>query len=118
MSATVAEQLEVFQRGLVDLIEKRELEERLAESARSKKPLRVKLGTDRTSPDLHVGHAVPLMRLRALQDLGHQIVLIVGDATAMVGDPSGRNKLRPPLSREDVERNLRTYVDQVSRVLD
>jgi tyrosyl-tRNA synthetase len=118
MSSSVAAQLEVFQRGLVDLIEKRELEERLDESARSKRPLRIKFGMDPTSPDLHVGHAVPLMKLRTLQDLGHQIVLIVGDATAMVGDPSGRNKLRPPLSREDVERNLKTYVDQVSRVLD
>jgi tyrosyl-tRNA synthetase len=105
---------EVFERGAVDLIERRELQERLAQG----RPLRVKFGMDPSSPDLHVGHAVPLFKLRALQDAGHVIVLIVGDSTAMVGDPSGRNKLRPQLSREEVERNLETYVAQVSRVLD
>jgi len=105
---------DVFERGAVDLIERRELSERLAKG----RPLRVKFGMDPSSPDLHVGHAVPLFKLRALQDAGHVIVLIVGDSTAMVGDPSGRNKLRPQLSREEVERNLGTYVAQVSRVLD
>jgi tyrosyl-tRNA synthetase len=105
---------DVFERGAVDLIERRELVERLAKG----RPLRVKFGMDPSSPDLHVGHAVPLFKLRALQDAGHVIVLIVGDSTAMVGDPSGRNKLRPQLSREEVERNLETYVAQVSRVLD
>lgn len=118
MEREVARQVEIFARGVVDLIDKRELHERIEASLRTKRPLRVKFGMDPTSPDLHVGHAVPLMKLRTLQDLGHQIVLIVGDATAMVGDPSGRNKLRPPLSREDVERNLKTYVDQVGKVLD
>jgi tyrosyl-tRNA synthetase len=73
---------------------------------------------DPSSPDLHVGHAIPLMKLRAIQELGHTIVLIVGDATAMVGDPSGRNKLRPQLTREEVERNLATYVEQVKKVVD
>jgi tyrosyl-tRNA synthetase len=118
MERELARQIDVFQRGVVDLIEKRELPERLETSLRSKKPLRIKFGMDPTSPDLHVGHAVPLMKLRALQELGHKIVLIVGDATAMVGDPSGRNKLRPPLTRDEVEHNLKTYVDQVGRVLD
>jgi tyrosyl-tRNA synthetase len=118
IEADPAQQLAVFRRGIVDLIEARELEERIAESLKKKRPLRVKFGMDPTSPDLHVGHAVPLLKLRDLQELGHQIVLIVGDATAMVGDPSGRNKLRPPLTRADVDANLRTYVDQVSKVLD
>ena len=118
MNPNVHEHLAAFERGVVDLIEKRELLERLAESVKTKRALRIKFGMDPTSPDLHVGHAVPLLKLRALQDLGHQIVLIVGDATAMVGDPSGRNKLRPPLTREDVERNLQTYVAQVGKVLD
>jgi tyrosyl-tRNA synthetase len=113
-----ARAMQVFRRGLVDLIEARELEERLVEHARGGKPLRIKFGMDPTSPDLHVGHAVPLMKLRDLQELGHHIVLIVGDATAMVGDPSGRNKLRPPLSRDEIEANLKTYVDQVGHVLD
>lgn len=114
----VERQVEVFRRGVVDLIEERELSLRIEASLRTRRPLRVKFGMDPTSPDLHVGHAVPLLKLRAIQELGHQIVLIVGDATAMVGDPSGRNKLRPPLTRADVERNLQTYVDQVGRVLD
>lgn len=114
----VAAQMAVFRRGTVDLIEASELEARIATSLASKKPLRVKFGMDPTSADLHVGHAVQLLKLRAIQELGHQIVLIVGDATAMVGDPSGRNKLRPPLSRADIDRNLATYVDQAGRVLD
>jgi len=118
MEANLQEQLRVIGRGVVDLIERKELEERVAESIRTGRPLRVKFGMDPTSPDLHVGHAVPLRKLRAMQKLGHHIVLIVGDATAMVGDPSGRNKLRPPLSRADVERNLRTYVEQAGKVLD
>jgi len=118
LQAEVARHVAVFKRGVVDLIEERELSARIAASLTSKKPLRVKFGMDPTSPDLHIGHSVQLLKLRAIQELGHQIVLIVGDATAMVGDPSGRNKLRPPLSREDIERNLKTYVDQVGHVLD
>ncbi len=118
MKEEVERQLAVFTRGVVDLIEKRELAERLEQSLKSKKPLRVKFGMDPSSPDLHVGHCVPLLKLRDLQELGHQIVLIVGDSTAMVGDPSGRNKLRPQLTRAEVEKNLQTYVDQVAKVLD
>ncbi len=114
----VAAQMAVFRRGVVDLIEAGELEARIGDSLRRKVPLRVKFGMDPTSADLHVGHAVQLMKLRAIQELGHQIVLIVGDATAMVGDPSGRNKLRPPLSRADIDANLKTYVDQAGKVLD
>jgi tyrosyl-tRNA synthetase len=117
-SPEVRAQLEVFERGVVDLIERRELSERIARSLATKTPLRVKFGMDPSSPDLHVGHCVPLFKLRDLQQLGHKIVLIVGDSTAMVGDPSGRNKLRPQLSRADVEVNLRTYVEQVAKVLD
>jgi len=116
--ANPQDQLRVIRRGIVDMIENRELEERVAESIKTGKPLRVKFGMDPTSADLHVGHAVPLRKLRAMQQLGHHIVLIVGDATAMVGDPSGRNKLRPPLSRAAVEENLKTYVDQAAKLLD
>jgi tyrosyl-tRNA synthetase len=106
--------LAAFRRGAVDLIDDRDLERRLAGG----RPLRVKFGMDPSSPDLHVGHAIPLLKLRDLQQLGHQIVLIVGDATAMVGDPTGRNQLRPQLTREEVEQNLRTYVEQAGLVLD
>jgi tyrosyl-tRNA synthetase len=105
-------------RGAVDLIEERELAAKLARAAKERRGLRVKFGMDPSSPDLHVGHSIPLRKLRDLQELGHVIVLIVGDATAMVGDPSGRNKLRPQLSRADVEANLRTYREQAALVLD
>ena len=114
----VSEQLAVFRRGVVDLIDAADLEERLKRSHAEGKPLRIKFGMDPSSADLHVGHAVQLRKLAAIQRLGHTIVLIVGDSTAMVGDPSGKNKLRPQLSREEVEANLQTYVDQAKLVLD
>jgi tyrosyl-tRNA synthetase len=114
----VVEQLDAFRRNAVDLIEEKELAERLASRLASGEPLRIKFGMDPSSPDLHVGHAIPLLKLRALQELGHTIVLIVGDSTAMVGDPSGRNKLRPQLTREAVEENLTTYTDQAAAILD
>ncbi len=114
----VDRQLAVFQRGACDLIEEQQLRGMIAKSLAEERPLRIKFGMDPSSPDLHLGHAVQLRKLRDLQDLGHQIVLIVGDATAMVGDPSGRNKLRPVLSREEVDANQKTYVEQAARVLD
>jgi tyrosyl-tRNA synthetase len=117
-SLSASASLAAFQRGAVDLIEAKELAARLRESEQSGRPLRLKFGMDPSSPDLHLGHAIPLLKLRQLQRLGHQVVIIVGDATAMVGDPSGRNKLRPQLSRAEVESNLVTYVEQVARVLD
>jgi len=116
--SALTRQLSAFRRGAVDLEKEAELVQRIEASLRTKRPLRVKFGMDPSSPDLHVGHAIPLRKLRDLQELGHQIVLIVGDATAMVGDPSGRNKLRPQLSREEVETNLVTYTEQAGRVLD
>jgi len=114
----VAEHLAVFRRGAVDLIEEGQLRNVLRTALASGRPLRIKFGMDPSSKDLHLGHAVQLMKLRDLQQLGHQIVLIVGDATAMVGDPSGRNKLRPVLTRDAVEENLATYTAQASLVLD
>jgi tyrosyl-tRNA synthetase len=118
MDPRVDEHLAAFRRGCVDLIEEKQLRGMLEKSLAEGRPLRVKFGMDPSSPDLHVGHGVQLRKLRDLQDLGHQIVLIVGDSTAMVGDPSGRNKLRPVLTREQVEANLRTYEEQAGRVLD
>ncbi len=116
--ASVDEQLAVFRRGTTDLIEEKQLRGMISKSIESATPLRIKFGMDPSSADLHLGHAVQLRKLRDLQDLGHQIVLIVGDATAMVGDPSGRNKLRPVLTRAEVEHNLLTYTEQAGRVLD
>lgn len=114
MSRDASLDLAAFQRGSVDLIEERELLARI----QGGEPLRVKFGMDPSSPDLHIGHAIPLLKLRDLQELGHQVVLIVGDSTAMVGDPSGKNQLRPQLTREAVEQNLLTYTEQAEKILD
>jgi tyrosyl-tRNA synthetase len=115
----VEEQLAVLRRGTVDIkASEAELAERLAESIRTGRPLRVKLGIDPSSPDIHLGHTVVLRKLRDFQRLGHQVIVLWGTATAMVGDPTGRNKTRPALTREQVEANKQTYRDQVARVLD
>ena len=114
MTTSPTSQAQLFTQNAVDFITSEDLERKLQRGG----PLRVKFGMDPSSPDLHVGHMVQLRKLRDLQDAGHQIVLIVGDATAMVGDPSGRNKLRPQLTREQVEENLVTYTEQARLVLD
>jgi tyrosyl-tRNA synthetase len=114
----VDEQLARIARGTVDLVSRDELAQRLADSRKSGRPLRVKLGIDPSSPDIHVGHTVVLRKLRDFQELGHTAVVLWGTATAMVGDPTGKNKTRPTLTREEVEVNKRTYKDQVRRVLD
>jgi tyrosyl-tRNA synthetase len=116
--APVSEQLAFLTRGIVDLHVKAELEERLEESRKTGKPLRVKAGFDPTRPDLHIGHAVLLAKMRHFQDLGHTAILLVGDFTAMVGDPTGNNDLRPRLTREDVTEAAKTYTDQAFKVLD
>jgi tyrosyl-tRNA synthetase len=103
-----------FRERVVDLVAEPELEARL----RKGKPLRVKYGCDPSAPDLHLGHTVPLDKLRELQELGHTIIFLIGDFTAMIGDPTGRNKTRAPLTRDAVKRNAATYVEQVSAVLD
>ncbi len=110
----VKEALKLLKRGTVDLVSETELEKKLL----SGKKLRVKLGADPTSADLHFGHSVVLSKLRAFQDLGPTAVLIIGDFTASVGDPSGRDSTRPMLSREDILRNAKTYTDQAFKVLD
>ncbi len=112
------EQMDAIRRGAVDLISEEELAKKIERSRAQSKPLIVKLGADPSTPDLHIGHGVVLRKLRAFQDLGHQACLIVGDFTAMIGDPSGRQKTRPILSLEEVTKNGQTYVEQVSRILD
>jgi tyrosyl-tRNA synthetase len=115
MSTSDAEhQLGVFKRGADELLVEAELVEKLARG----KPLRIKEGFDPTRPDLHLGHTVQFNKLRQLQDLGHDIIFLIGDFTAMIGDPTGRNVTRPPLSREEIEENARTYTDQVFLILD
>ena len=109
-----AEQLEILTRGTVTVHSTKELAEKLARG----KPLRIKLGVDPTSPDIHLGHAVALRKLRQFQELGHHIVLIIGDFTAMIGDPTGRSTTRPPLTYEEIEFNAKTYTEQAFLVLD
>jgi tyrosyl-tRNA synthetase len=116
--APVADQLAVLKRGTVDIKNEAELAERLTESLRTGVPLRVKLGIDPSSPDIHLGHTVVLRKLRDFQRLGHTAIVLWGTATAMVGDPTGRNKTRPALTRDQVEANKQTYRQQVARVLD
>ncbi len=112
------EQLAILERGVVDLVDRQDLYRRLEQSRASGVPLRVKFGIDPSSPDIHLGHTVPLRKLRTFQDLGHRVIVLWGTATAMVGDPTGRNKTRPPLTRDQVEANKRTYRTQVEKVLD
>ena len=111
-------QLEEMGEGSVDFFGADELRERLASALREKRPLRVKLGMDPSSPDLHLGHTIVLAKLKRFQELGHTPIFLVGDFTARIGDPSGRNKTRPPLGEEEIRHNASTYVQQVARLLD
>ncbi len=110
----VEEQLKVITSGTMQIVPMEELKAKLAKGV----PLNIKLGVDPTSPDLHLGHAVPLRKMRQFQDLGHRVTLIIGNGTALIGDPSGRDSTRPPLTEEQVEANAKTYVEQAMKVLD
>ncbi|HUT79095.1 MAG TPA: tyrosine--tRNA ligase, partial [Polyangia bacterium] len=118
IAADVRAQMEVIERGAVEIFPRTEMEAKLARSIQTGKPLRVKFGMDPTAPDIHLGHTVPLRKLRQFQDLGHQAVLVVGNFTALVGDPSGRSKTRPELGLDEIEANAATYLDQAGMVLD
>ena len=111
-------QLQILARGTEEILPEGELLQRLRDSEREKRPMRVKQGFDPTAPDIHLGHTVGLRKLRQFQELGHQVVLIVGDYTGMVGDPSGVSKTRPQLTVEQVESNAKTYLEQFYRVLE
>ncbi|MDD5483330.1 MAG: tyrosine--tRNA ligase [Kiritimatiellae bacterium] len=111
-------QLEIIAGRTVNLVSKEELRRKLENSIASQRPLRVKYGADPSAPDIHVGHVVALKKLREFQDLGHTVVFIIGDFTAMIGDPSGRSETRKPLAREEVTANAKTYQEQVRRILD
>lgn len=114
----VEKQLEIIERGTVEIVPRDELIKKLEKSFKSQKPLRIKLGCDPTRPDLHLGHSVILRKLRQFQDLGHHAILIIGDFTAMIGDPSGANKTRPALEKEEIITNGASYFEQASRILD
>ncbi|NQE50384.1 tyrosine--tRNA ligase [Herbaspirillum rubrisubalbicans] len=114
----VQEALAITKRGIDELLIESEFAQKLARAEQSGQPLRIKLGLDPTAPDLHLGHTVVLNKMRQLQNLGHQVIFLIGDFTSMIGDPSGRNATRPPLSREQIEINAKTYFAQASLVLD
>ena len=113
----IREQLTLIRRGAAEIIQEDELRAKLERSTRAKAPLRVKLGLDPTAPDLHLGHTVVLRKLKDFQDLGHQVILIIGDFTAMIGDPTGRSEIRKPLSRDEILANSQTYQTQIGKIL-
>ena len=114
----IEEQLKVLKKGVFEILPENSLREKLEISEKEKRPLRIKLGVDPTSKDLHLGHAVVLRKLKQFQDLGHKVVLIIGDFTALIGDPSGRSKTRPALSEKEIKENAKTYYDQAKKILD
>jgi len=114
----IEEQMSRIRRGAADIVPEEALIEKIGKSLREGRPLRVKLGLDPTAPDIHLGNAVPLHKLRTFQDLGHKAVLIVGDYTATVGDPSGQNAMRPQLSHDEVMAHAQTYLEQVGKIID
>jgi tyrosyl-tRNA synthetase len=114
----VDEQLKYLKKGLAELIREEDLRERLTISQKEDRPLRIKAGFDPTAPDLHLGHTVLLRKMKHFQDLGHTVIFLIGDMTGLIGDPSGRNVTRPPMTREEINRNAETYKAQVFRILD
>ena len=118
LTDAVQQALAVTKRGVDELLIESEFAQKLARSEKTGQPLRIKLGLDPTAPDLHLGHTVVLNKMRQLQDLGHTVIFLIGDFTSMIGDPSGRNATRPPLTREQIEANAQTYFKQASLVLD
>ena len=111
---SVEDQLAIIRRAAVDILPEEELAAKLQEG----RPLRVKLGADPSAPDLHLGHAVVLNKLREFQDLGHSVIFLIGDFTGMIGDPTGRSETRKPLTREQLSTNAETYRQQVFKILD
>jgi tyrosyl-tRNA synthetase len=114
----IPEQLKLLKRGTAEIFTEAELAEKLANAAKDKRQLRIKLGLDPTSPDIHLGHTVVLRKMRQFQDMGHKAVLIIGDYTARIGDPTGQNATRPMLSPEQIDKNAKTYFEQAGKILD
>ncbi len=118
MTAKIAQQIKALKHGTIEIYTEEELAEKLTEAADNSRQLRIKLGLDPTSPDIHLGHTVVLRKMRQFQDLGHKAVLIIGDYTALIGDPSGQNTTRPVLSSKQIEKNAKTYFQQAGKILD
>jgi tyrosyl-tRNA synthetase len=115
---SVKEQLEYLKKGCVEIIQEKELEAKLAHSLKEKKPLRIKAGFDPTAPDIHLGHTVLLRKMKHFQDMGHDVIFLIGDFTGLIGDPSGRSTTRPPMTREEINKNAETYKIQIFKILD
>ena len=115
---TIDEQIEFLKKGTVDFIREDDLKRKLEKSQKTGKPLRIKLGADPTAPDIHLGHTVVIRKLRAFQELGHTVIFLIGSFTGMIGDPSGKNATRPPLTREEIDKNAETYKTQIFKLLD
>src|SRR5690242_18825587 len=114
----IDQQLAYLRKGMAEIIREEDLRERLALAAKEGRPLRVKAGFDPTAPDLHLGHTVLLRKMKHFQDLGHTVIFLIGDMTGLIGDPTGRNVTRPPMTREAIEQNAETYKQQVFKILD
>jgi tyrosyl-tRNA synthetase len=115
---TIEEKLAFLKKGTVDVIREEDLRSKLERSEKTGKPLRIKLGADPTAPDIHLGHTVVIRKLKAFQELGHTVIFLIGDFTGLIGDPSGKNVTRPPLSREEIDANAETYKTQIFKLLD
>lgn len=115
---SIDEQIKIISKGADEIIDVKELKEKLIKSQKEGKPLTVKLGLDPTAPDIHLGHAVVLRKIKQMQDLGHRAIIIIGDFTGMIGDPTGRSKTRPALTKEEVLKNARTYEEQIFKIID
>ena len=113
----VAEQIDLLQKGAAEIISEEDLEKKIRRSLKTKTPLLVKTGFNPTAPDIHLGHTVLIRKMKHFQDLGHTVVFLIGDFTGLIGDPSGRNKTRPPLSQEEIARNAETYKEQIFKLL-
>ncbi|MCM8803763.1 MAG: tyrosine--tRNA ligase [Candidatus Omnitrophica bacterium] len=118
MEKDIEKQIEIIKRNTVEIIEENELREKLKKSIENNIPLKIKYGIDPTSPEIHLGHTVPIRKLKDFQDLGHKVIFLIGDFTARIGDPTGRKETRPMLSVEEIKENLSTYKEQVSKLLD
>ena len=114
---SVQEQMAVIRRGVAEIVSEEELEKKLARSIESGKPLRIKAGFDPTAPDLHLGHTVLIQKIRQFQELGHHVMFLIGDFTGLIGDPTGKNETRKPLTQEDLAKNAETYKEQVFKIL-
>src|SRR3954462_10256692 len=115
---TLDEQLAYLTKGCVDVVRREDLRAKLEAAAKTGTPLTVKVGFDPTAPDLHLGHTVLIRKLKHFQDLGHKVIFLIGDMTGLIGDPTGRNVTRPPMTREEIQQNAETYRTQVFKILD